>query len=80
MSYHRHECHACGRDIAVTNRGRLCRHDPPVRDRDLKSCPGSLKVVHPKKDQPAMLAYMPPLFPAHPDDPGQLVVDQAALF
>lgn len=31
--------------MAVSVQGRVWRHDPPERDRELKSCPGSLKPV-----------------------------------
>lgn len=41
----RTECPVCDRDVAVTVKGRIWRHDPPERDRELKSCPGSLKPV-----------------------------------
>lgn len=42
----RTECPACTRDVAVTRRGLVYRHDPKGgRDRELKSCPGSLKPV-----------------------------------
>lgn len=42
----RTECPACTRDVAVTRRGLVYRHDPASgRDPELKSCPGSLKPV-----------------------------------
>lgn len=42
----RTECPACSRDVAVTRRGLVYRHDPASgRDPELKSCPGSLKPV-----------------------------------
>jgi hypothetical protein len=42
----RTECPVCTRDVAVTRRGLVYRHDPKGgRDPELKSCPGSLKPV-----------------------------------
>jgi len=42
----RTECPVCSRDVAVTRRGLVYRHDPATgRDRELRSCPGSLKPV-----------------------------------
>jgi len=42
----RTECPACSRDVAVTVRGLVYRHDPATgRDPELRSCPGSLKPV-----------------------------------
>jgi hypothetical protein len=42
----RTECPVCTRDVAVTRRGLVYRHDPASgRDPELKSCPGSLKPV-----------------------------------
>ncbi|MDX3047532.1 hypothetical protein PV378_13620 [Streptomyces scabiei] len=42
----RTECPVCSRDVAVTRRGLVYRHDPASgRDPELKSCPGSLKPV-----------------------------------
>jgi len=42
----RTECPTCGRDVAVTARGLVYRHDPASgRDPELRSCPGSLKPV-----------------------------------
>lgn len=39
-------CPVCSRDVAVTRRGLVYRHDPASgRDPELKSCPGSLKPV-----------------------------------
>ena len=36
----------CSRDVAVTRRGLVYRHDPAGgRDPELRSCPGSLKPV-----------------------------------
>ncbi len=36
----------CTRDVAVTRRGLVYRHDPRGgRDPELRSCPGSLKPV-----------------------------------
>lgn len=42
MPYPRADCPRCKRNVAVTPRSsKLYRHDPPERDPDLKSCPGS---------------------------------------
>ncbi|MFJ9662834.1 hypothetical protein ACIRPR_33405 [Streptomyces griseoflavus] len=42
----RTECPVCTRDVAVTRRGLVYRHDPKGgRDPELRSCPGSLKAV-----------------------------------
>ena len=42
----RTDCQVCTRDVAITRRGLVYRHDPKGgRDRELKSCPGSLKPV-----------------------------------
>lgn len=42
----RTECPVCTRDVAVTRRGLVYRHDPKGgRDPELRSCPGSLKPV-----------------------------------
>jgi hypothetical protein len=49
MRLPRTECPVCERDVAITSRKdrpRLYRHDPPLRDPELRSCPGSLKVVN----------------------------------
>jgi len=42
----RTHCPVCSRDVAVTRRGLVYRHDPASgRDPELRSCPGSLKPV-----------------------------------
>lgn len=42
----RTECPVCTRDVAVTRRGLVYRHDPASgRDPELRSCSGSLKPV-----------------------------------
>lgn len=42
MAYPRTACPKCKRDVAVApRRSTLWRHDPPDRDPELKSCPGS---------------------------------------
>lgn len=48
----RTECPVCTRDVAVTVRGLVYRHDPASgRDPELRSCSGSLKPVQaPKGD------------------------------
>lgn len=61
MALHRFPCPTCGRPIALTARGLLYRHDPAGgRTPDLRSCPGSLKVVRPPAAQPVLFAYVPP--------------------
>lgn len=46
MAYPRTDCQMCERNVAVTPKGRKTyRHDPPERDPELKSCPGSLRLV-----------------------------------
>jgi hypothetical protein len=41
----RTDCPVCGRDTAVSLKGRVWRHDPPERDPELRSCPGSFTPV-----------------------------------
>ena len=42
----RTHCPVCSRDVAVTRRGLVYRHDPASgRTPELMSCPGSLKPV-----------------------------------
>ena len=43
----RTDCPECGRDVAISLKGRLWRHDPPERDPELRSCHGSLKPIQP---------------------------------
>ncbi|GGZ27902.1 hypothetical protein [Streptomyces nitrosporeus] len=48
----RTECPACSRDVAVSPKGRVWRHDPASgRDPELRSCEGSLKPVAPPAGQ-----------------------------
>lgn len=55
----RTECPACTRDVAVTRRGLVYRHDPASgRDPELKSCPGSLKPV--QAPEGALLLFVSP--------------------
>lgn len=55
----RTECPVCTRDVAVTRRGLVYRHDPKGgRDPELKSCPGSLKPVQAPKG--ALLLFVSP--------------------
>jgi hypothetical protein len=54
MPLPRTECPVCERDIAITRRGLTYRHDPPERDRELKSCPGSLKPVQAPAGDPVL--------------------------
>lgn len=52
MRLPRTECPVCQRDVAISNQGRLWRHDPASgRDPELRSCPGSLKPVAPPEGQ-----------------------------
>jgi hypothetical protein len=58
----RFPCPVCGRPVAVTERGRLYRHDPPQRPPGpLVSCTGSLKVFRPPERQAVLFHYEPPL-------------------
>ncbi|MBP5918810.1 hypothetical protein F3K34_44340 [Streptomyces sp. LBUM 1486] len=55
----RTECPVCSRDVAVTRRGLVYRHDPASgRDPELKSCPGSLKPV--QAPEGALLLFVSP--------------------
>jgi hypothetical protein len=46
--YPRADCPACKRDTAVAPRSnRIWRHDPPERDPELRSCPGSYALHQP---------------------------------
>lgn len=55
----RTECPVCTRDVAVTRRGLVYRHDPKGgRDPELKSCRGSLKPVQPPAG--ALLLFVSP--------------------
>jgi hypothetical protein len=55
----RTECPVCTRDVAVTRRGLVYRHDPKGgRDPELRSCPGSLKPVAAPKG--ALLLFVSP--------------------
>jgi hypothetical protein len=46
MAYPRTSCPLCTRDVAVYPIARvIIRHDPEVRDPELKSCPGSFKRI-----------------------------------
>lgn len=55
----RTECPVCSRDVAVTRRGLVYRHDPASgRDPELKSCQGSLKAV--QAPQGALLLFVSP--------------------
>lgn len=53
MKYPRADCPACSRDTAVTPRtGHFCRHDPPERDPELRSCAGSYALHIPGPGDP----------------------------
>ena len=54
MPLPRTECPICERDVAVTRRGLTYRHDGRTRDRELRSCPGSLKPVQPPAGDPVL--------------------------
>lgn len=55
MPLPRTECPVCERDVAITRRGLTYRHDPAGgRDRELKSCPGSLKPVSAPAGDPVL--------------------------
>ncbi|MER6603932.1 hypothetical protein [Streptomyces parvus] len=55
MPLPRTECPICERDVAITRRGLTYRHDPAGgRDRELKSCPGSLRPVRPPAGDPVL--------------------------
>ena len=69
MTLPRFPCPVCGRPIALTEGGRLYRHDPPARDRELKSCRGSLKVARAPAAQAVLFAYEPPPLPGLKDVP-----------
>ena len=71
-------CPVCGRSIALTARGRLYRHDPPERGRDLLSCWGSLKVVRPPGGQLPLFPFILP--PPDVPGPGDDEDDDGALF
>lgn len=62
----RTECPKCGRDVAVTVRGLVYRHDPAGgRDAELKSCPGSLKAVQAPAGDPVL--FVSPEDPVMPE-------------
>ncbi|NUP37023.1 MAG: hypothetical protein HOY76_08390 [Streptomyces sp.] len=75
MALPRFPCPRCERPTALSPRGRLYRHDPPHRDPELKSCPGSLKTVKPREVQAVLFAYVPP----EPDGSLEAPADSAAL-
>lgn len=57
MSLPRTECpqRGCGRDVAVSRKGLIYRHDPATgRTSELKSCPGSLQPVRPPEGAPVL--------------------------
>lgn len=67
----------CSRDVAVTRRGLVYRHDPASgRDPELKSCPGSLKPVQAPKG--ALLLFVSPEAGAVAEV--EVPVEAAALF
>lgn len=55
----RTECPVCSRDVAVTRRGLVYRHDPASgRDPELKSCGGSLKPVQAPEGDPVLFVSL----------------------
>lgn len=53
MVYPRAACPRCRRDTAVAPRtNRYWRHDPPVRDPELRSCAGSYALYQPSPGDP----------------------------
>lgn len=61
----RTECPVCTRDVAVTRRGLVYRHDPlGGRDPELRSCAGSLKPVAPPDGDQGVLFISPDDDPA----------------
>ncbi|MEU9616911.1 hypothetical protein AB0D56_36125 [Streptomyces sp. NPDC048209] len=52
--------------MAVTPRGLVYRHDPPERDRELKSCPGSLKPVAAPSGDPVLFVSVEDLVMPEP--------------
>jgi hypothetical protein len=54
----------CGRDVAVSRKGLVYRHDPASgRTPELKSCPGSLKPVQPPTGDPVLFVAPEDLTP-----------------
>lgn len=67
----RTECPVCTRNVAVTVRGLVYRHDPASgRSPDLRSCPGSLKPV--QAPEGALLLFVD-VDQVVPEDPAQPV-------
>lgn len=63
MAYPRTDCPVCTRDVAVAPKARkLWRHDPPERDPELKSCPGSKLRWQPRPGEPGYWGTEPTLF------------------
>jgi hypothetical protein len=66
MRLPRTECPECHRDVAVSVRGLLWRHDGPTRDPELRSCPGSLKAVQAPAGNALLLFISPDVADAEP--------------
>lgn len=63
MIYPRTGCPVCERDTAVAPRSsRIWRHDPPVRDPELRSCAGSYALYTPAPGQPGYAGDQGTLF------------------
>jgi hypothetical protein len=72
------ECPECGRDVAVTRRGLVYRHDPASgRDPELKSCKGSLKPV--QAPAGALLLFVATDAPEEADDVPEAAPAEASL-
>jgi hypothetical protein len=66
----RADCPECGRDVAISLKGRLWRHDPHERDPELRSCPGSLTPVQPPDG--TLMLFVDPYAPfGQGEDPEQ---------
>jgi hypothetical protein len=63
MPYPRADCPTCKRSTAVAPKKReLYRHDPPERDPELRSCPGSFSRWTPPPGDPGYFGDEPTLF------------------
>jgi hypothetical protein len=63
MPYPRGNCPVCDRETAIAPRtGRHWRHDPPVRDPELRSCRGSHSLYQPSPGEPGYMGDQGELF------------------
>lgn len=63
MPYPRGSCPVCKRDTAIAPRSRRhWRHDPPERDPELRSCPGSHALYQPGPGDPGYVGDQQELF------------------